>query len=289
MRSTTAALLGWVALLGAHASIYQVDFMATDNIYSEGNMFADGEENFGFMDASDGHAQIDIDIAVQAPENYGKVQDLQIAVAVYHMATDAPDERTDTGMTPDICRQDNVSKFAKFGMQNFQGELFTLGANTTVIRPKPYSIKTSGQQYVRITLCSIMPYTTNININTARVVGTLSFRNKYGFLPAILHGLMPFQLVLTVGYFVAVLVFGMLMHTHRDQLVGVQYFILFVLVISVVSSASWYLAYSGMNDAGTPNCCPFPASLIVACVLQVCAFTRSPHPKSPCDVTANAL
>eukprot|EP01033_Poteriospumella_lacustris_P009972 gene9974-7133_t len=110
--------------------------------------------------------------------------------------------------------------------------------------------------------------------DTALPVVTLqaavAFRNPYGFLPAELSGLLPSQLLrlllcaATTVYFVAVA------HRHRAALQPLHGAVLLLLALALVEAAVWTAAFVGtLNGGGRPYCCPFPATVGAALVLQV--------------------
>jgi len=101
------------------------------------------------------------------------------------------------------------------------------------------------------------------------VVGDVSFRNPYGYIPAELFGLLPFEIARVIAYFVFGIFFLFYYCKHRSSTLPLHNYILFVFLVALIESAVWYAAYQLINISGEPYCCPFPPVVIAALVLQL--------------------
>ena len=101
------------------------------------------------------------------------------------------------------------------------------------------------------------------------VVGDVSFRNPYGYIPAELFGLLPFEIARVIAYFIFGIFFLFYYCKHRSSTLPLHNYILFVFLVALIESAVWYAAYQLINISGEPYCCPFPPVVIAALVLQL--------------------
>lgn len=101
------------------------------------------------------------------------------------------------------------------------------------------------------------------------VSGSISFKNPYGYLPAGLFGVLPFQSGLCVGYVAVAAIFGAYMKRYQRTLIAMQYGVLVVLLFAIVETALWLGAYFFLNATGVPYCCPFPPIIVASLVLQI--------------------
>jgi hypothetical protein len=74
---------------------------------------------------------------------------------------------------------------------------------------------------------------------------------------------------LTVAYVLLDIVFVILIFRNRQEVLKLQYCMLSVLVLVTAETLSWSIAFTVMNDTGTPACCPYPSVLVAAVILQM--------------------
>ncbi|KAH8058470.1 hypothetical protein JL721_9491 [Aureococcus anophagefferens] len=80
-----------------------------------------------------------------------------------------------------------------------------------------YEVPTSGLQYVALQVCdSWAPV-------LLRLEGTITFKNPYGFLPAMYFGFLPFELVRVASFACFLAYFFALLVIHRDKLLPLHY------------------------------------------------------------------
>ena len=135
-----------------------------------------------------------------------------------------------------------------------------------------YGVTKEGWHNVAFQVCS---YTDAMPM--ARMDGLVTFRNPYGFLPAELFGFLPFEGARFFAFILFGFVFSVLFMLHRDSAIPLHGVILFVFLIAIAESGAWFIAYEYINRTGSPYCCPFPAPVVTALVLQIFrqTFSRS--------------
>lgn len=101
------------------------------------------------------------------------------------------------------------------------------------------------------------------------ISGDISFKNPYGYLPASLCGLLPFQATLLVAYIGTTVGFSWYFSKYYESAVSIHYGVLAVLAIAVGESLCWLLAYIYINATGTPYCCPFPVVIVTSLIFQI--------------------
>ncbi|KAF4322335.1 hypothetical protein BBO99_00003969 [Phytophthora kernoviae] len=99
----------------------------------------------------------------------------------------------------------------------------------------------------------------------------VAFRNPYGYLPALLYGLFPFNGVLSLLYGVVDVYFVLLICRHRESARGTHYFLLAVLLLATSESVAWFTTYNLLNNSGVPVCCPYPDSVLLSTFVKVLA------------------
>ena len=62
---------------------------------------------------------------------------------------------------------------------------------------------------------------------------------------------------------------------YRESSLPLHKATLAVFIVAFIEAASWLVAYQTINETGTPYCCPFPTTVVVALVLQVFRQTFS--------------
>ena len=107
------------------------------------------------------------------------------------------------------------------------------------------------------------------------VNGDVSFQNPYGYIPAELFGLLPFEVARMFAYFLFAIFFLFYYCKHRSSILPLHNYILFVFIVALIESSVWYVAYQSINNNGQPYCCPFPPLVIASLVLQIFRQTFS--------------
>jgi hypothetical protein len=133
-----------------------------------------------------------------------------------------------------------------------------------------YTVNVESWHNVAFQLCD-----TEIADPKAHVDGTVAFHNPYGFLPAELFGFIPFEGARTLMFAVFGAYYFYQYIKHRESSLPLHKATLIVFIIAFVEAASWFVAYQTINETGTPYCCPFPTTVVVALVLQVFRQTFS--------------
>uniref|UniRef100_K3WZQ0 GOST seven transmembrane domain-containing protein n=1 Tax=Globisporangium ultimum (strain ATCC 200006 / CBS 805.95 / DAOM BR144) TaxID=431595 RepID=K3WZQ0_GLOUD len=100
---------------------------------------------------------------------------------------------------------------------------------------------------------------------------TISFRNPYGYLPALLYGLFPFNGVLSLLYGFVDICFILLINRYRQSAIAMQYFLLVVLLLATGESVSWFFTYKMLNSTGETVCCPYPGMVIFSTLVKIMA------------------
>lgn len=128
----------------------------------------------------------------------------------------------------------------------------------------------SGLQHAFIQVCPV-----SVAATTLKTTGSLDFKNPYGFLPGADFGCLPFELFRVVASIALGIGFGYAMWLHRVSVLTVHKMILGVIVLSSLEASTWLAAYSYMNRTGRPYCCPYPAVVVLAMVMEVVRRTTS--------------
>jgi len=109
----------------------------------------------------------------------------------------------------------------------------------------------------------------------ARVDGGVSFRNPYGFIPAELFGVLPFEGARMVAYALFAAFYLLVYCRHKESVLSLHKATLVVVFIALAEATAWYAAYQTINLSGQPYCCPFPPLVVASLVLQVFRQTTS--------------
>jgi hypothetical protein len=261
--NTFSLLLAALVAHAAKASIYFLNYSASDYTYTERFMFpTDQGPLYG-----KGSSHIELDMLATLPLN--EMQDsVELVLAFYHIDEERLTEQT---TLPFICSHNDraVAKlFSEQGMENLERHFFELNAASVPIKAK-YIVKERGLQYVRVAVCPSSLF------DVVNLQGNMTFRNPYGYLPGVMYGFLPFQTMLTGCYILLDLLFIAALMYHREVAIPLQYGILAVLMIGTVESSSWQYAYNDMNISGEPSCCPFPKVLVAAVLLEMVRKTLS--------------
>lgn len=105
--------------------------------------------------------------------------------------------------------------------------------------------------------------------------GTITFHNPYGFIPAELYGMLPFEAARMIAYILFSCYFGWHYYLNRDSILPLHNAFLVVFVFALAEATLWFIAYEALNTSGQPYCCPFPPTVVGALVLQVFRQTMS--------------
>ena len=138
---------------------------------------------------------------------------------------------------------------------------------SSVVVREQTKVRKKGMQYVMFEVCT--PAYLLAHSLTTSLSGTISFRNPYGYLPAIFFGFLPFEGVRAGLMTLFNLGFICLLVRHRDKLLGLHFAILAVSLIAATEASTWFGAYLYLNATGTPLCCPFPGPVVAAMVLEM--------------------
>mmetsp|Transcript_19321 Transcript_19321/g.27777 ORF Transcript_19321/g.27777 Transcript_19321/m.27777 type:complete len:508 (-) Transcript_19321:109-1632(-) len=149
----------------------------------------------------------------------------------------------------------------------------TTGANeyhwTAKIRRK-YTVNVESWHNVAFQLCSYQG-----RILSAELTGTVSFKNPYGYIPAELYGLLPFEgaravaFILFTGYFLYYYL------RYQESVLVLHKAIFGVLLVAAAEACMWFAAYLTINLTGHPYCCPFPPVVVAALIMQIFRQTLS--------------
>ncbi|KAG7400382.1 Transmembrane protein 87A [Phytophthora boehmeriae] len=285
------ALLAFYAVLSvyssnrlASASVHEVHDKVTGCKFTE-RMFADGRGPFGLS----GRSSVNVSASVR-PLQDGEVQDtitvrrlsdyFDFGVVLAAYSTDAAlaagfDERS--ACSWNFSNSSNVAG-------ELQGEFYTVeddkeiqlsttfyprgeGLQTALLVPcwkqksAAFGYPVSAEQFVAYPMVDPLLY---VDVEAA-------FRNPYGYLPALLFGLFPFNGVLSLLYGVVDVYFVFLICRHRESARGTHYFLLTVLLLATSESVAWFITYKILNDSGVPACCPYPDSVLLSTFVKVLA------------------
>lgn len=145
-----------------------------------------------------------------------------------------------------------------------EGEAFT----ASVLAHR--EIAESGLQHCFIQVCPV-----SVGAKVLKTSGSLDFRNPYGYLPGADYGALPFELFRVVASIGLALVFGFAMYRHRSSVLTVHKMILGVMILATLEASTWWAAYTYMNRTGKPYCCPYPATVVLAMVMEILRRTTS--------------
>ncbi len=133
-----------------------------------------------------------------------------------------------------------------------------------------YPVNTESWHNVAFQLCD-----SEIADPKAHVDGTVTFHNPYGYLPAELFGFIPFEGMRMIMFAVFGAYYLHQYIKYRDSTLPLHKATLAVFLVAFIEAASWFIAYQTINETGTPYCCPFPTTVVIALVLQVFRATFS--------------
>lgn len=133
-------------------------------------------------------------------------------------------------------------------------------------------IAESGLQHCFIQVCPVPDVSST---GALQITGSLDFRNPYGYLPGADYGCLPFELFRVVASIALAVAFGYAMFHHRTSVLMVHKMILGVIILATLEAGTWWAAYSHMNQTGEPYCCPYPATVVLAMVMEILRRTTS--------------
>lgn len=149
------------------------------------------------------------------------------------------------------------------GMQDVKKLTFTV-ENETLEAEATYYVKKAGWIDTEIFLC----YDGARTLESMDFTGTLTVMNPYGYLPAVLYGLLPFNGFLAVGYAALDIFFVFLVFKYSSQALRLHYGILFITILGTVGSGTWFGAFYSLNESGDPVAYPYPPLFTAAIVLD---------------------
>jgi hypothetical protein len=130
-------------------------------------------------------------------------------------------------------------------------------------------IKRTGPQYVFIMVCP----KSSVSQSAVRILGTVAFRNPYGYLAASSFAFLPFYGVLLVVYVLTTGFYMFLSMTFKRNLTLLHYGTIAVFVFGVLEVVCMFLLYLQLNITGVPVCCPLRALAVLSIALN--ALKRS--------------
>lgn len=107
------------------------------------------------------------------------------------------------------------------------------------------------------------------------VEGSVIFKNPYGYVAGDNYGLIPFENVRMILYFLFAVFYLYRYIKNRESTLPVHKAVLVVFLISLAEATMWNAAYLTINKSGQPLCCPFPPTVIGALILQIFRQTAS--------------
>jgi hypothetical protein len=82
------------------------------------------------------------------------------------------------------------------------------------------------------------------------VDGTFTFHNPYGYLPASVFGLLPFEMLLTIAYLAVAATFGALLARYRQQCLRLHFYCLAVVIVGFVETSLLFWSQFSANTTG---------------------------------------
>jgi hypothetical protein len=113
------------------------------------------------------------------------------------------------------------------------------------------------------------------DLPVAWIEGMISFRNPYGFIPAELYGVLPFEGAKMAAYLLLSVFFLVSYFSHKESILPLHNTFLVVLLFAFAEAVMWYATYQAINISGEPYCCPFPPIVVGSLVLQIFRQTLS--------------
>lgn len=105
--------------------------------------------------------------------------------------------------------------------------------------------------------------------------GIIAFHNPYGYIPAELFGILPFQTARMVAYAFFSAFFLGHYYKYWESTIHLHTAFLVVFIFAMIEATLWFASYQSLNITGKPYCCPFPPLVVGALVLQVFMNTVS--------------
>eukprot|EP01038_Epipyxis_sp_PR26KG_P010388 gene10388-13954_t len=140
-----------------------------------------------------------------------------------------------------------------------------------------YPIPATGWYNVELTLCienSQYPLLPSV-LPVAAFDGDITYRNPYGFIPAELYGLLPFEGARMIAYVLFSCYFIFYYCRHWSSILPLHNAFLIVFLFALAEAIMWYATYQSMNLTGQAYCCPFPPAVVGSLILQIFRMTLS--------------
>jgi len=113
-----------------------------------------------------------------------------------------------------------------------------------------------------------LPCEYNASIDNITIGGICSWKNPYGYLPGSIYMLLPIYGGFAIFYLVLLIFYSILTIIYRKVLMKVQYVILFVILMSTFTSASWYFFRHTNNETGEYSVPALSVVVLIAAVRQ---------------------
>ncbi|TDH73624.1 hypothetical protein CCR75_002085 [Bremia lactucae] len=267
MSSRVLLLLLWSSWQStARASIYPVEssywippFQRAEKIFAT---------NHGPILAREGNSSVTIDIS--AVNVTREMAGWRLVVFFYHVENYENFEAVSGKIQLLACSSEDEKKVD--GMSDIERFVFPVINNSAPILSANVShlVSISGWTDTQIFVCSDDE---GAPTEMLSFTGSMEVRNPYGYLPAVLYGMLPFSGFLTVGYLMLDVFFVVLLIRHRLQLLSLHWCILLILIMGTTASAVSLYAFYRMNTTGEPVCCPYPTTFLVSTILDT--FVRT--------------
>lgn len=190
----------------------------------------------------------------------------QAVVLFYHTDTLSRLEMIRAEIEFDACmRPDAPEEATVEGLHDWQRHVYELNVNTTSDLHVKYVVNRTGWIDAHLYICSSSQ---SAHGQVPPFQGKLTVQNPYGYLPAVLYGLLPFSAFVTAGYAILVVAFTCLYIRHRKQVLPLQLGILLTLVLGTIATGCWLYALYIINLNGEPICCPYPFWYLVSIILD---------------------
>ena len=144
--------------------------------------------------------------------------------------------------------------------QNLNGTYYVYSASVKNL----YNVQEEAWHNVAFQFCA-----SESSQSFAKIDGSVTFRNPYGFIPAELYGFLPFEGARMVAYVLFECMFLYFYCKYSESVLNLHRAILLVFTIGLIEATIWYAAYQTINLSGQPYCCPFPPLVVTGLILQV--------------------
>lgn len=234
---------------------------------TEGYMF---KSNSGPFFMQHGESYIEIDAVVKTYSHWNRTA----RVYVMFYATDIAHNNEDV---PGIC-DSNIHHISNLGWvqspdllkvqtkyvshrhvedtsANINGTYFELAVNVK----HHYPVSNQGWHNLIIKVCdgidrralsvtSMLDITSSYGATT--VDGSVSFHNPYGFLPAELSGLLPFEVIRILAYLLCFVFYITFYILNYENVVNIHSALLFVFILALIEASLWCASFFYINATG---------------------------------------